>query len=180
MATQDAPQEKRCTTCGQVKTLADFRVDSQKPDGLSYKCRSCFRSGWQNSPPGVRQKSADRSKSRKASNPGMVRTSNAQASSRWRKAHPDMALASVNRRRARLASAEHQPYSRSEILSRWNNTCAYCDAPAEHLDHVVPISKRGADAEHNLLPACATCNLSKGAKTLAQWAASFTNSTESK
>jgi 5-methylcytosine-specific restriction endonuclease McrA len=44
---------------------------------------------------------------------------------------------------------------------------------ATHLDHVHPLSRGGADAEHNIVPACARCNLSKGAKTLAEWAQSF-------
>jgi 5-methylcytosine-specific restriction endonuclease McrA len=51
--------------------------------------------------------------------------------------------------------------------------CAYCDAFATHLDHVQPIAKGGADVEANIVPACAPCNLSKGAKTLAEWSETF-------
>ncbi|MGW6920881.1 HNH endonuclease [Streptomyces sp. NPDC054950] len=65
------------------------------------------------------------------------------------------------------------PYSRSEVFARWSGRCAYCDAPAEHLDHVQPVSKGGADEERNVVPACAPCNLSKTNLTLAQWAKSF-------
>lgn len=65
------------------------------------------------------------------------------------------------------------PYRRSDILARWGGTCAYCDEPAEHLDHVVPIAAGGADAAHNLVPACGACNLSKGARSLADWALSW-------
>jgi 5-methylcytosine-specific restriction endonuclease McrA len=72
-----------------------------------------------------------------------------------------------------VVGAAHAPYSRSSILARWSDTCTYCDAPAEHLDHVQPISRGGADAAPNLVPACANCNLSKGAKTLAEWAQTF-------
>ncbi|MGW3674658.1 HNH endonuclease [Streptomyces sp. NPDC005166] len=84
-----------------------------------------------------------------------------------------MVAANSARRRAREANAPHEPYSRSAIFATYGGTCAYCGAPAEHLDHVVPISKGGADAAHNLLPACAPCNLSKGAKSLAEWALSW-------
>lgn len=66
-----------------------------------------------------------------------------------------------------------RPYSRDEIFSAYGALCAYCDAPAEHLDHVVALALGGADAPHNLLPACAPCNLSKSDKTLAAWAATF-------
>lgn len=92
---------------------------------------------------------------------------------RWRAANPDKVRAQDQRKRARKANVPHEPYNRTEIFERYGDTCAYCDAPAEHLDHVHPISKGGADAPHNLLPACAPCNLSKNAKTLAEWAATF-------
>jgi 5-methylcytosine-specific restriction endonuclease McrA len=59
-------------------------------------------------------------------------------------------------------------------MRRWSWRCCYCPALASHLDHVVPIAKGGADVEHNIVPACAACNLSKGAKTLAEWAESWT------
>jgi 5-methylcytosine-specific restriction endonuclease McrA len=91
----------------------------------------------------------------------------------WRKKNPDKVAANGSRRRARNANAECEPYSRSEIFARYGGACAYCDAPAQHLDHVHPISKGGADAPHNLVPACAPCNLSKGAKTLAEWSLTF-------
>ncbi|MFE4367961.1 MULTISPECIES: HNH endonuclease [unclassified Streptomyces] len=52
----------------------------------------------------------------------------------------------------------------------WRWRCAYCpDGRAEHLDHVVPLSKGGTDTADNMVPACAKCNLSKGAKTLMEW-----------
>jgi 5-methylcytosine-specific restriction endonuclease McrA len=63
------------------------------------------------------------------------------------------------------------PYSRAEIFARWGHQCAYCDAPAEHLDHVTPISRGGRDVLRNVLPACANCNLAKTDLTLAEWAA---------
>jgi hypothetical protein len=86
---------------------------------------------------------------------------------------PDKRHELTHRKRAETYGVNHEPYSRTEIMARWHWRCAYCDAPAEHLDHVEPLSKGGADAERNMLPACAPCNLSKGAKTLAEWAESF-------
>jgi 5-methylcytosine-specific restriction endonuclease McrA len=82
--------------------------------------------------------------------------------------NPAYATLYQRHRRRRVA-----PYTRAEVFARWDGQCAYCDAPAEHLDHVQPLSRGGADAAHNLLPACAPCNLSKGAKSLAEWAATF-------
>lgn len=56
------------------------------------------------------------------------------------------------------------------LLSRHGGMCAYCKSrPAEHRDHVVPISRGGADSIGNILPACATCNLTKGMSLLIEW-----------
>lgn len=59
-------------------------------------------------------------------------------------------------------------------MARWGYACCYCDAPAEHLDHVVPLSAGGADVAHNVVPACEPCNLDKGARSLADWVLSWT------
>lgn len=64
-------------------------------------------------------------------------------------------------------------YRRAEVFARWGGTCAYCDAPAEHLDHIKPIARGGRDVESNVIPACAPCNYSKGDQPLAQWAAGW-------
>ena len=55
------------------------------------------------------------------------------------------------------------------LLERFGGKCAYCGAPHEHWDHVVPISRGGEHSIRNLLPSCAPCNLSKGAKTIEEW-----------
>ena len=77
------------------------------------------------------------------------------------------------RKRAEGYGVAHVPYSRVAIFARYGGTCAYCSEAATHLDHVVPLSRGGDDVESNALPACAPCNLSKGAKTLAEWAETF-------
>jgi 5-methylcytosine-specific restriction endonuclease McrA len=79
----------------------------------------------------------------------------------------------TQRRRAEEYGTEHVEYSRTAIFARWLWKCAYCGNRAEHLDHVVPLSKGGADVESNMVPACAPCNLSKGAKSLEEWSRTF-------
>ncbi|MFE1763081.1 HNH endonuclease [Streptomyces angustmyceticus] len=82
--------------------------------------------------------------------------------------HPQFAALYWSRRRVRAA-----PYKRAEVFTRWGGLCAYCDEPAEHLDHIKPIARGGRDVLSNVIPACATCNLSKSDQTLAQWARTF-------
>ena len=86
---------------------------------------------------------------------------------------PDERHRVTHKRRADTYGVEHVAYSRTAILKRWGYSCAYCGNHATHLDHVHPLSKGGADVESNILPACAGCNLSKGAKTLAEWSLAF-------
>lgn len=44
--------------------------------------------------------------------------------------------------------------------------CSYCGAPAEHADHIVPLSKGGPEAWDNLTAACASCNGRKNTRDL--------------
>jgi hypothetical protein len=89
------------------------------------------------------------------------------------KLSPDERNTRTHSRRAAAYGVAHVAYSRTAIFARYGGACAYCDSPAEHLDHVVPLSKGGTDTEDNVLPACAPCNLSKGALLIAEWAETF-------
>lgn len=55
---------------------------------------------------------------------------------------------------------------RASIFEAWNHCCAYCSAPADTLDHVVPRSSGGLTVAENLIPACRRCN---GAKSSSDW-----------
>lgn len=54
------------------------------------------------------------------------------------------------------------PLVRRVVLQSWQGKCGYCgDAPAEHVDHIVPRAKGGPDAIENYVAACVKCNLKK-------------------
>lgn len=58
-----------------------------------------------------------------------------------------------------------------EVLSRQGRVCTYCGdtgGPFD-FDHILPVSRGGPNDASNLTLACATCNRSKGAKTLMEW-----------
>lgn len=52
----------------------------------------------------------------------------------------------------------------AEILI--NDICAYCNGPAEAIDHIVPVASRGATHWTNLTPACKRCNTQKNKHSL--------------
>lgn len=57
-----------------------------------------------------------------------------------------------------------------KLLNRLLGKCGYChNNEANSIDHIVPLSRGGSNYIGNIMPACGSCNYSKGAKTLAEW-----------
>lgn len=101
------------------------------------------------------------------------RTANKQ-----RKAITDRAWAQNNkenvrnislRRRARLFQNGIYRVTKQDIIRLLNAGCMYCGNPAQHVDHVIPVSRGGTHSIGNLTGACASCNLSKGSKFVMEW-----------
>jgi RHS repeat-associated protein len=57
---------------------------------------------------------------------------------------------------------------RREIL-KLGSKCAYCEKAATQVDHVKSFKAGGSTTIGNGVPACASCNASKGAKNVADW-----------
>lgn len=91
----------------------------------------------------------------------------------YRNLPPDERNRLTMRKRAKTYGVRSEDYSRTAIMARWRARCCYCDEWAAHLDHVHPLSRGGDDIESNIVPACEHCNLSKGAKSLAEWVESW-------
>jgi 5-methylcytosine-specific restriction endonuclease McrA len=97
----------------------------------------------------------------------------------WARANPTMRAAITNQNKARRRQwVQTNPGSVGvssrdwvKVVRHYRHHCAYCggNKGGIHMDHVIPISRGGRHAIGNVLPACQTCNLSKGAKLLAEW-----------
>lgn len=91
----------------------------------------------------------------------------------WRARNPHLWKATLLRRMAAkhttdLALVTGKDLAR--LVRRYGGLCAYCrERPYKHFDHVIPLSRGGRHGIGNLLPACAPCNLAKGARFLAEW-----------
>lgn len=63
--------------------------------------------------------------------------------------------------------------SPDQLWRRWvdfNHTCAYCGAGGDlQIEHVIPISKGGEHHLGNVVPACQSCNFSKGKADALTW-----------
>jgi 5-methylcytosine-specific restriction endonuclease McrA len=126
---------RRCTTCGQVQGLGEFRLRSDGRRRM-HACRSCDRLA---------------AASYRTSASG--RASQRAASSRYRRVHPD------RHGTLRLLS---KVLPRWEELDLWR--CIYCAQPFEEVDHLVPRARGGDDSPGNLVPSCAACNRGPGGK----------------
>ena len=58
---------------------------------------------------------------------------------------------------------------RQRIFEAWGDRCAYCGAPAQSLDHIVPKARGGLTVARNLVPACLPCNRRKGHCEVISW-----------
>lgn len=81
------------------------------------------------------------------------------------------------RRRALKLGAHVEPYSRTQIALRDGYSCGICSSAVDmslrhphplsaSIDHVIPLSRGGADAPSNVQLAHFVCNVSKGARML--------------
>lgn len=59
---------------------------------------------------------------------------------------------------------------RKEVWGKTGGRCAYCGKELNpfifSVDHLIPLSKGGPDETENMMPACKSCNSSKGTKLL--------------
>ena len=97
----------------------------------------------------------------------------------WARANPELRAAiAAQYKAARRAWEQLNPDSVGiaskdwrQLVRHYRHRCAYCGGNQDgiHMDHVIPLSRGGRHAIGNVLPACQGCNLSKGAKLVAEW-----------
>lgn len=91
----------------------------------------------------------------------------------WAKNHPDVRRVCKQTRRAKEAglASTLTPEQWKHILDKFNNTCAYCGVGDKtlHQEHFVPVTSRGEYTHDNIIPACKSCNSSKGIKDFLTW-----------
>lgn len=98
----------------------------------------------------------------------------------WKLNNKEKLSVNDRQRRARLASAVSEKYSKEDIIKRYGTCCHICGEEIDlkatriigqhgwekglHLDHIIPLSKGGSDTIENVKPAHGYCNLSKSNK----------------
>lgn len=177
---------KTCTKCGAMKPVGAFSKDAQKADGLRSSCRECkaAENAAHRKMYGARIKATLaawylRNKERVRANQMAWRAANPKLASaieaRWKRFNPASVAASCERHRVLKRDAPGDGVSANQwkiVLADSMGLCAYCsERKPLTMDHVDPLSRGGAHDVTNVVPACASCNASKGNKTLLTWLA---------
>ena len=88
----------------------------------------------------------------------------------YRIMRPDKTIEYNNTRRARKLSAEGNGITARQwrnLKEEYNHLCAYCNQKKPlAMDHIVPLSEDGRHDAENIIPACRSCNSSKGKLSL--------------
>lgn len=102
-----------------------------------------------------------------------------EKSRRYREANPEAIKANNQRRRAKTLGLANDFKKRDTIhaLKYFDNCCAACQLPLglvekPHLDHWIPLAAGSScpgTVPHNMVPLCATCNLSKSKRDPHEW-----------
>lgn len=83
----------------------------------------------------------------------------------WALAHPEERMNQQHKRRARKRGVGHIPYKISDIAARDKGRCGICHTTLARnertIDHILPLSRGGVDAEHNVQLAHRRCNSAK-------------------
>jgi 5-methylcytosine-specific restriction endonuclease McrA len=162
--------------CGEAKPLVEFKRDKRRPLGIGTYCKICAVVATQDyktrnlDTVTVRHREANRKYA--TTHPGRKQ----ESSRKWAQANPDKIRAKEQRRRARKVEATVEPFTAADLFAHWEAigayACVYCGGPYEHSDHIMPLALGGEHSVENLLPLCADCNLSKGARDPWEWAES--------
>jgi 5-methylcytosine-specific restriction endonuclease McrA len=143
---------KVCTKCGVEKPLDSFVTERRTKSGRGARCRACQYlavKDWDRRHP---EKRAEYLRRERQVRPERTRQYNRQ---RWaRRANAGGVIRDADWRR---------------LVDRFGGRCAYCERPATSQDHVVPLSRGGRHTIGNVVPACGSCNSSKGSLLLVEW-----------
>jgi 5-methylcytosine-specific restriction endonuclease McrA len=123
-----------------------------------------------------KEKSAANQKAYRKANPEKVKAyrkanfeSIASRTKAYQQANPEIFAVNWQKRRVQKLNNGVFIVSAKELKKLYSNPCAYCGAPSQHIDHIIPVSRGGTHSVGNLVGACAACNMSKGAKFITEW-----------
>jgi 5-methylcytosine-specific restriction endonuclease McrA len=174
-------QTKTCSKCGETKGVGEFHKNRTCKFGVDSRCKVCISAIYAAN----KERRSAYNAAYYADNKAHINAATAAyyaknkermyvANTAWKKANRDKTKAIATRRRARKANAkgDFTADQWKDRLAYHGYKCVYCgvekhETPEGWLscDHMIPLSKGGTNWPSNLVPACRSCNCSKGTKT---------------
>lgn len=171
---------KWCTDCKSWKLVSDFYKDATRGDGISAKCISCLIKN--SAYPGVHERKIKRSFGLawcrfckdwlfiSDVTGGMCKHHRNELARNSYKNNPKVRAERTQHSHSRKRNIDPIPVLGQEIiLEDFDGKCAYCGAPADTWDHIIPVAKGGNTSPGNIVPACSACNSSKKDSDLLEW-----------
>lgn len=183
---------KRCSRCYNEKILELFSKNATTKDGLQHTCKMCIAfynalhsdknkakaAAWYktNRDRGKASRLAYHNANRERLRAYMItyyKTNNENIKRKvatWKKINPEKAntLNHQYRARKRGVGGSHTTAEWEKLKGLYKNCCAYCGKIEPlHRDHIIPLILGDASSNNisNIIPACRSCNSSKGTKT---------------
>lgn len=172
---------KRCTQCGETKPAEAFYRRKAECKHCSIERAQRWNAA---NPERVKATRVRNAESRKAANRRQwqerkndpaVREAARERARKWRETNRERHRAystqwqQDNReqyRRNMRDSMRRRRVGRDDLAAEYadvlrGDPCSYCEAPCEHIDHIVPVAKGGPNDWSNLTAACTACNSQK-------------------
>lgn len=149
--------KRPCGTCKKIKILKEFPVDREAKIGVGNRCTACNRKH----AVAYYHKTVKPDAKRVIEN---ARRHKVYIQSEKGRAAQQRGTAA---RRARKLGAFVEPIDKALLWELEAGICGICQLPCDasnwHMDHIIPLSKGGLHAYHNVQVAHPFCNQSKGA-----------------
>jgi 5-methylcytosine-specific restriction endonuclease McrA len=160
---------KVCTACSQAKPDELFALSNKTKSGLSSRCRSCES---------LRhiefyKKKKDRillsnKEYREQNHERRLEIERASRAKNKEKNRPSRNARQSIRNKA-IQGGKYLILDR-ELRRIYSSPCFMCGCKEnQSLDHIVPISRGGSHSVGNIMTLCLQCNMSKHARTIAEW-----------
>ena len=171
---------KKCSKCGEKKTLDAFSRDKSIKTGYRPSCKVCDRSAINKQARREYEKqywTGDRAEKKKAGiklcrERNLERYNATQAAYRQTEEFKEHHRAHAAIRRARMRNVLVENVNYRKVYEESTKKCAYCEKPLMfddvEFDHFIPISKGGSHERSNIRVSCLPCNRTKGAKLPAE------------
>jgi len=161
---------KLCPRCNETKPITEFPKDRSRPLGVFSYCKQCNYSHSRKWVLENKEQASEYLHDYRQKNLEKAREYGRDYSKTRYQQNRELYRQYLRQRRARKRGGV--PVTVTQMHNRvkeCGNQCVYCGGEYSHIDHVYPISRGGHDVLGNLVPACATCNLTKQTIEWRKW-----------